>query len=174
MNREQKEQKVAHWNEVFGKVEGAVFTSVSGLTVGQSTELRKRFRAAGVGYEVVKNTLARRALEGTDMSVAAEYLDGPTAVAWSFEDPAAAARVVCDFQKEADKLEIRGGYVGGRGIDDAGVKALSTMPTFEELRAQLLGVINGVGSKLLAQINAPAQHIAGVLQARKDDLEKAA
>ena len=101
-------------------------------------------------------------------------LSGPTAIAWSTEDPAAAARVAVEFDKEVKKFEIRGGYTSGKSFDAAGVQALSTMPTFEGLRAQLLGVINGVAGKLLAQINAPGQHIAGVLHARKEDLEEKA
>lgn len=176
VNKQEKTQKVEHWHEVFAGAEAAVFTGVSGLTVTQATELRKRFRDANVQYEVVKNTLARRALKDTPMDVAIDIINGPTAVAWSNEDPAAAARVAMDFAKikENAKFEIRGGYVGGRALDAQGVEALSTMPTFEELRAQILGAINAVPAKLLAQINAPGQHVVGVLQARKEDMEKAA
>ncbi|MFH1810019.1 MAG: 50S ribosomal protein L10 [Pseudomonadota bacterium] len=174
MNRQEKEQKVEHWHEVFGKVQGAVFTGVSGLTVAQSTELRKRFRAAQVSYVVVKNTLARLALKDTEMEVATHLLDGPTAIGWSNTDPAGPARVAADFTKETDKFEIRGAYATGKAVDKAGAMALATMPTFEELRAQLLGIINGVAGKLLAQVNAPASNLIGVLQARKEDLEKTA
>jgi len=172
LKREEKHEKVKLWHELFANVEGAVFTGVSGLTVAQSTDLRRRFRAAGVSYQVVKNTLARRAFEGTDMAVATELLDGPTAIAWSDSDVTAAARVAKDFAKETDKFEIRGGFATGQKIDVNGVNALATMPSFDELRAQILGTINGVAAKLLAQISAPAQELVGILDARKEDLEK--
>lgn len=172
MNRQEKEQKVERWHEIFGKVQGAVFTGVSGLTVAQSTELRKRFRAAQISYEVVRNTLARLALKDTKMEVASTLLDGPTAIGWSDTDPAAPARIAVDFAKETDKFVIRGAYATGKAVDAAGAKALATMPSFTELRAQLLGTINAVAGKLLAQVNAPASHLIGVIQARKDDLEK--
>lgn len=176
MNKQEKQQKVEHWHEMFLGAESVVFTGVSGLTVTQSTDLRKRFRDAGVQYEVVKNTLARLALKDTPMEGAVDLISGPTAIAVSVEDPAAAARVAMDFAKikENGKFAVHGGFVGGKTIDAQGVDALSTMPTFDELRAQILGVINGVPAKLLAQINAPGQHVAGVVHARKEDMEKAA
>jgi large subunit ribosomal protein L10 len=172
VNRQEKEEKVQRWHDIFAKVEGAVFTGLKGMTVAQSTELRKRFRDADIGYEVVKNTLARRAVKETSLDSAVELFDGPTALAWHYDDPAAPARIAQAYAKENDKFEIRGGYASGKVLDKVGVKALSTMPTFDELRAQLLGVINGVGAKLLSQINAPSQHLVGVVQARKDDLEE--
>lgn len=172
MNRQEKEAKVKNWNEIFARVQGAVFTGVSKITVAESRDLRRRFRDAQVQYQVVKNTLARRALAGTEMEVAIGCLDGPTAIGWSFDDPAAPARVAQAFSRDVQAFEIRGGYATGKVVDANGVKALATMPTFEELRAQLLGLINGVGAKLLAQVNAPAQHLVGVTQARKEDLEK--
>lgn len=176
MNKQEKQQKVEHWHEMFLAAESVVFTGVAGLTVTQSTDLRKRFREAGVKYEVVKNSLARIALKDTPMEGAVDLIDGPTAVAVSDEDPAAGARVAMDFAKikENAKFEVHGGFVAGKAIDAQGVDALSTMPTFDELRAQILGVINGVPAKLLAQINAPGQHVVGVMQARKEDMEKAA
>lgn len=172
MNRQEKEQKIEHWHNAFANVQGAVFANISGLTVAESTDLRRRFRDAQVAFEVVKNTLARRAVKGTDMDAAVQYIDGPTGVAWSDTDPTAAARVAEAFKKDVKKFEIRGGFATGRGIDAEGVKALSTMPSFEELRAQILGTIQSVSAKLLSQVNAPAQQLTGVVQARKEDLEK--
>lgn len=174
MNREEKAEKVKRWHAAFADVTGAVFTGVSKIKVGEVTDLRRRFREAQVSYEVVKNTLARRALDGTEMDVARSLLDGPTGVAWSHDDPAAPARIAAAFAREVDRFEIRGGYAGGRMLDQNGVKALATMPSFDELRAQLLGVIEAVPARLMAQINAPAQQITGVVQARKEDLEKTA
>lgn len=172
MKRQEKEQKVERWHEIFDKVEGAVFTSVSGLTVAEATDLRRRFRAEEVSYEVVKNTLARRALKETDMDIAVAHVDGPTAIAWHNSDPAAPARIAAAFAKDVKKFEIRGGFASGKALDKDAVKQLATMPTFDELRAQILGTMNAVASKLLAQINAPGQHLVGLCDARKEDLEK--
>ncbi|MBN2360016.1 MAG: 50S ribosomal protein L10 [Deltaproteobacteria bacterium] len=160
------------WHELFGNVEGAVFTGVSSLTVAESTALRRRFKEAKVSYEVVRNTLARIALKETPLDIAVDLLDGPTAIAWSQDDPAAPARVAMAYSKEVDRFQIRGGFAGGQKLDAEGVKELATMPSFNDLRAMLLGTIDAVAAKLLAQINAPAQQLVGVCQARKEDLEQ--
>lgn len=172
MDRQTKEEKVKRWHDLFGNVEGAVFTGVSKLTVAESTALRRRFKEAKVRYEVVRNSLARLAFKETPMNIAVELLDGPTAIAWSTDDPAAPARVATAYAKEVDRFKIRGGFAGGAKLDTDEVKALATMPSFNELRGILLGTINAVAGKLLAQINAPPQHLVGVVQARKEDLEK--
>ena len=174
MKRNEKEEQVAFLREAFTDVEAIVLTSVQGLTVAEVSDLRRRLHDAGVSYRVVKNTLARKATEGTPLSVLADDFREVTAVAWSKTDPVGPAKVVTNFKKDLEKFKIKAGYNAGQRLDEAGVKALADLPSIEELRASLLGVIQGVSAKLLAQINAPAQHIVGVVQAKIDADEKKA
>ena len=162
MEKTEKQAQLKELTEQFSTVAGAVLTGVAGLTVAESTGLRRKFHAAGVQYRVVKNTLARKASEQGDMKVISDLFVGPTAIAWHKDDPTAAARVALEVKKALEKLELKGGYMGGRKLDLNGIKAVAALPTLPEIRSTLLGTINGVAAKLLAQINAPAQNIVGV------------
>lgn len=169
-----KVDELSFLQSAFKNVQVAVLTSVQGLTVDEVSNLRRKFHDAGVKYRVVKNTLARKAVTGTPLEVIKGDFKQVTAVAWSDSDPVGPAKVVTAFKKELEKFVIKAGFQGGQRLDAKGVEELSKMPSLDELRAQILGVINGVPAKLLAQINAPAQHIVGVIQAKKDKDEKAA
>jgi large subunit ribosomal protein L10 len=158
----------------FKTVESAVLTSVQGLTVAEVSDLRRRLHEAGVHYRVVKNTLAKKAIKGTPLEAVSADFKTVTAVAWHESDPVTPAKVIMGFKKDLEKFIVKAGYQGGVRLDQKGVEALAKMPSMNELRAQLLGVINGVPATLLAQLNAPAQHIAGVLQAKHDKDSKAA
>ncbi len=118
-----------------------VLVDYRGLTVAQDTELRKQLRDAGIIYKVCKNTMMKRAFEGTEFEGLGEYLEGPSAMAVSKDDATAAARILCKFAKTADKLEVKAGVVEGKVYDMAGVQALSTIPSREELLSKLLGSI---------------------------------
>ena len=118
-----------------------VLVDYRGLTVAQDTELRKQLRDAGIIYKVCKNTMMKRAFEGTQFEGLAEYLEGPSAMAVCKDDATAAARIICKFAKTADKLEVKAGVVEGKVYDMAGVQALSTIPSREELLSKLLGSI---------------------------------
>lgn len=170
----EKVDQLAFLKDAFKNVETAVLTSVQGLTVAQVSDLRRRLHDAGVNYRVVKNTLARKAVKGTPLDVVSEDFKQVTAVAWSDTDPVAPAKIIMGFKKEIEKFQVKSGFQGGLRLDAAGVDALSKMPSLDELRAQLLGVINAVPAKLLAQVNAPAQHVVGVLQAKHDEDQKKA
>lgn len=174
MDRNQKKAQVKELTDVFANVAGAVLTGVSGLTVADANTIRRKFHTAGVQYKVVKNTLARIAANASDLKVISEKFVGPTAIAWHPTDAVAPAKVAVELQKELDRLELKAGYMGGQALDLGGVKALASLPSKDELRAQLLGVINAPAQKLLAQINAPGQQLAGVIQAHVDEQEKAA
>jgi large subunit ribosomal protein L10 len=174
-DRATKEEQLAFLQEEFKDVAAMVLTSVQGLNAAEVAGLRRNLHDAGVSYRVVKNTLARKATEGTPLSVIADDFLGVTAIAWHKTDPVTPAKVVSEFKKNLEKFTIKSGYQGGNRLDEAGIKALASLPSMEELRAQLLGTINGVAGKLLAQLNAPAQHVVGVLQAKHDeDAKKAA
>ena len=164
MDRSQKADSVAQLNAVFNEVGVVVVTRNLGLSVGQSTDLRGKMRDAGASYKVAKNRLAKLALKETQYEGLEEYLSGPTALAYSV-DPVAAAKAAVDFAKTNDKLEIVGGSMGGQLLDEAGVKALASMPSLDELRGKLVGLINAPATKIAQVVNAPAAKLARVFGA---------
>jgi large subunit ribosomal protein L10 len=173
-DRATKEEQLAFLKGEFQDVASVILTSVQGLNASEVDALRRSLNQAGVNYRVVKNTVAKRATEGTPLAVIADDFREVTAIAWHKTDPVAPAKALSAFKKDVEKFSIKSGYQGGMRLDAEGVKALASMPSKDELRAQLLGTINAVASKLLAQIQAPAQHIAGVLQAKHDEDQKKA
>lgn len=164
MDRSQKADAVAELNRTFNEVGVVVVTRNLGMTVKQSTDLRNKMRAAGATYKVSKNKLAKIATQGTDYAVLADLLTGPTALSTSV-DPVAAAKVVADFAKTNDKLEIVGGAMGNVLLDPAGVQALASLPSLDELRGKLVGLIVAPATKLATITQAPAAQIARVLAA---------
>lgn len=164
MDRSQKSDAVAQLNAVFNKVGVVVVTRNLGLSVAQSTDLRGKMREAGASYKVAKNRLAKLALKDTTYDGLEEYLTGPTALAYSV-DPVAAAKAAVDFAKTNDKLEIVGGSMGGQLLDADGVKALASMPSLDELRAKLVGLVNAPATKIAQVVNAPAAKLARVFGA---------
>ena len=164
MDRSQKADAVAQLSEVFNQAGVVVVTRNLGLTVAQSTELRSKMREAGASYKVAKNRLAKLALKDTDYAGLEEYLSGPTALGYS-EDPVAAAKAVVDFAKTTDKLEIVGGSMGATVFDEAGVKALASMPSLDELRGKIVGLVNAPATKVVQLVNAPASKLARVFGA---------
>ena len=164
MDRSQKTEAVAELNAVFNEVGVVVVTRNLGLTVDQSTTLRGKMREAGASFKVAKNRLAKLALKNTDYEGLEDFLSGPTALAWS-EDPVAAAKAAVDFAKSNDKLEIVGGSVGTQVLDEAGIKALASMPSLDELRGTIVGLINAPATKVAQVVNAPAAKLARVFGA---------
>ena len=164
MDRSEKAEAVAELNRTFSEVSVVVVTRNLGLTVAQSTQLRTKMREAGASYKVAKNRLAKIALEGTDYAGIADLLTGPTALATS-ADPVAAAKVIADFAKTNDKLEIVGGAMGKQLLDAEGVKALASLPSLDELRGKIVGLLQAPASKLAAVTQAPAAQLARVFKA---------
>src|SRR5690606_17041378 len=164
MDRSQKSESVAQLNAVFNEVGVVVVTRNLGLSVGQSTALRAKMREAGGTYKVAKNRLAKIALKDTQYQGLEEYLTGPTALAWS-TDPVAAAKAAVDFAKTNDKLEIVGGAMGSTQLDAEGIKALAAMPSLDELRATIVGLVNAPATKVAQLVNAPAAKLARVFGA---------
>ncbi|MXP26982.1 50S ribosomal protein L10 [Altererythrobacter indicus] len=164
MDRSQKTDAVAELNAVFNEMGVVVVTRNLGLSVAQSTELRSKMRDAGATYKVAKNRLATIALKDTQYEGLEEYLTGPTALAWSM-DPVAAAKAAVEFAKTNDKLEIVGGAMGATKLDEAGVKALASMPSLDELRGKLVGLINAPATKIARVVNEPANKLARVFGA---------
>lgn len=164
MDRSQKAESVAALNAVFNEVGVVVVTRNLGLSVAQSTALRAKMGDVGASYKVAKNRLAKIALKDTPYAGLEEYLSGPTALAWS-TDPVAAAKAVVEFAKTNDKLEIVGGSMGGTMLDEAGVKALASMPSLDELRGTIVGLVNAPATKVAQLVNAPAAKLARVFGA---------
>lgn len=164
MDRSQKAESVASLNAVFNEVGVVVITRNLGLTVAQSTQLRTKIREAGASYKVAKNRLAKLAIQNTDYAGIGDLLTGPTAIAASV-DPVAAAKVVVEFAKTTDKLEIVGGSMGSQVLTPEGVKALASMPSLDELRAKLIGLVQAPATKIAQLSTAPAAKLARVFGA---------
>jgi len=170
VDRTQKEKLVASLNQALSSTAAIVVTRQSGLTVAEATRLRRRMREAGASFKVTKNRLARLALKGTPFEGLAPMFTGPTAIAWS-QDPVAAAKAAVEFAKTNEKLVIVGGALGAKALDVAGVQALATMPSLDELRAKLVGMIVTPATRIAQIVNAPAASVARVIgaYARKDE-----
>ncbi len=164
MDRSQKADSVAQLNAVFNEVGVVVVTRNLGLSVAQSTALRVKMREAGATYKVAKNRLATIALKDTAYEGLEKHLSGPTALAWSV-DPVAAAKAAVDFAKTNDKLEIVGGAMGATQLDEAGIRALASMPSLDELRGKLVGLVNAPATKVAQLATAPAAKLARVFGA---------
>ncbi len=164
MDRAQKTEAVAELNRTFNEVGVVVVTRNLGMTVKQSTDLRNKMRAAGASYQVAKNRLAKIALDGTNYTVLADLLTGPTALSTSI-DPVAAAKVMIEFAKTNDKIEVIGGAMGSQLLDAEGIKALASLPSLDELRAKLVGLLVAPATKIATITQAPAAQLARVLSA---------
>ena len=164
MDRSQKTDAVAQLNAVFNEAGVVVVTRNLGLTVAQSTALRGKMRDAGASYKVSKNRLARLALKDTQYEALEEHLTGPIALAWS-TDPIAAAKAAVEFAKTNDKLEIVGGAMGSTQLNADGIKALASMPSLNELRSKIVGLVNAPATKVAQLVNAPAAKLARVFGA---------
>lgn len=164
MDRSQKAESVASLNAVFSQAGVVVVTRNLGLTVAQSTELRTKIREAGATYKVAKNRLAKLAIQDTDYVGIGDFLTGPTALA-SSEDPVAAAKAVVEFAKANDKIEIVGGSMGSQVLTPEGVKALASMPSLDQLRSTLIGLVQAPATKIAQLSTAPAAKLARVFGA---------
>ena len=170
MNREEKAELINTLQSTFAEATSVVIAHQVGLTVAESSELRAKMREAGAGFKVTKNRIAKIAVQGTKDEVLADMFTGPTAVGTS-ADPVAAAKTLVEFAKSNDKVTIVGGTLDGALLDKAGVEALATMPSLDELRAKLVGLVNAPAAKLARIAQVPAGDLARVIQARADQLQ---
>ena len=173
MDRAEKKEAVTTLNEVFKTTSVVVVAHYSGLTVAQMQNLRKRMREAGAKVQVAKNRLVKIALDGTQSASIAGLMTGPTLIAYS-DDPTAAPKVCVGFAKDFDKLVILGGAMGETALNPEAVKSLATMPSLDELRAKIVGLIQAPATKLAQLQTAPAAKLARVFAAYADkDKDKA-
>lgn len=170
MDRAEKREFVATLNEVFKASGSVVVAHYSGLTVAQMNDLRSRMRGAGGTVKVAKNRLAKIALQGTEAEGITDLFIGPTLIAYS-DDPVTAPKIAVEFAKVNDKLVVLGGAMGATNLDADGVKALASLPSLDELRAKLVGMITTPATRIAQVVNAPAGQLARVFDAyaRKDE-----
>ena len=164
MEKAKKAEVVEDLNQVFSKAGSVVVAHYSGMTVAQMSDLRARMGAAGASFRVSKNRLAVRALKGTPIEGIAHLFKGPTGIAVS-DDPVAASKVAVAYAKENDKLVILGGSVGVTALDANGVKALATLPSLDELRGKIVGLLVAPATKIAGIVQAPAGQLARVIGA---------
>ena len=172
MNRTEKQQLIDDLHTEFGQSSHAIVVDFRGLGVNAATEFRRKVRASGSRYRVVKNSLALRALKDTPLEKLGPHFDGTTGIAYTTQDPVALAKTLVDFIKDNPQISLKAGLVAGSQLLDAnGVKALSSMPSLPELRSKLLGLMNAPASKLVRLLATPATQMAQVLKAQQDKLE---
>jgi large subunit ribosomal protein L10 len=164
MNRAQKEAEVKELHDRFANDEIVVVTHNTGLTVSQMTKLRSDLRAEGASFKVTKNSLAKIALKGTKFEPIAELFTGPVGIATS-KDPVVAAKVAHNFSKENGKLVILGGALGELVLDAAGVERLAKLPSLDEIRSMLIGLLQAPATKIAGVLQAPARDLVGVTKA---------
>jgi large subunit ribosomal protein L10 len=172
VDRAGKNELVAALNAVFKTTKVVVVAHYSGLTVAQMQTLRRQMKQAGAAVKVAKNRLAKIALDGTEVAAIAPLLKGPTLIAYS-GDPVAAPKVAVDFAKANERFVILGGAMGNTPLNSDAVKALAALPSLDELRATMVGLIQAPATKLVRLLNTPGTQLARVIQAYADKSEAA-
>jgi len=164
VDRATKEQQVTSLRDTFNDATVVVVTHYLGITAAEATDLRRQMIAAGARFRVTKNRLVKIALEGTPYEHLAEMFTGPTAIAYS-DDPVAAAKASVEFSKGNENLVILGGGLGGTPLDQTAVKNLASLPSLDELRSQIIGLVNAPATKIAGVLQAPAGQLARVVGA---------
>ncbi len=173
MNRTEKAELIETLQSAFNESSTIVVAHQVGMTVAESGDLRRKMREAGAGFKVTKNRIAKLALKGTRFEDLDSMFTGPTAVGMS-QDPVAAAKAIVDYAKGNKKITIIGGSMDGKTLDQAGIEALAKMPSLDELRGKLVGLVQAPAAKVARVTQAPAGKLARVIQARADQLQQGA
>jgi large subunit ribosomal protein L10 len=171
LTRAEKEQSVTELKEKLGRATSVFVADYRGLSVRQIDLLRDKLRAAGqFEYEVAKNTLLRRAAAESPASALAECFQGPTAVALSFGDPVALAKVLVDYAKDHDRFKLKGGFMDGKPLAPAEIATIATLPSLEALRGKLVGLLQAPAQRLAVLLAAPGAQLARLVEARRGKL----
>ena len=168
MRKAEKQDVINELHEKFARAKSAVLTGYSGINVEQITELRSKLRQSKVEYRVVKNTLARKAAEGTGLEALKDYFVGPIGIALGYDDPVAPAKVLQEFSKSQQKLELKVGVLEGKLLKQADVKALASLPSLNALRGKIVGLLQAPASRIVGVLQAPGGQVARVLRAKAD------
>ena len=168
MNKEEKKEAIDVLHEKFARAKAAVITGYSGINVEQITELRSKLRKAQIEYRVVKNTLARKAAEGTSLEPLKEYFVGPIGLALGYDDPVAPAKVLYDFNMTQEKLQLKVGVLDGKLLNLEDIKALASLPSLNSLRGKIIGLLQAPASRMVGVLAAPGGQIARVMKAKAE------
>jgi len=168
LNKEEKKEAIDELHEKFARAKTAVITGYSGINVEQITDLRAKLRKAKVEYRVVKNTLARKAVEGTGLEPLKDYFVGPVGIALGYDDVVAPAKVLFEFSKTQAKLHLKVGVLDGKLLKQADIKALANLPSLNALRGKIVGLLQAPASRMVGVLQAPAGQLARVLKAKAD------
>ena len=171
MNRQEKAELIETLQTTLNDSTTVVVAHQVGMTVAESSDLRAKMREAGAGFKVTKNRIAKLALNDTPHTALESMFTGPTAIGTS-ADPVAAAKVLVEYAKGNDKLTIVGGSMDGKSLDKAGVEALAKLPSLDELRGKLVGILQAPAAKIARVAQAPAGKVARVIKARSDQLQQ--
>ena len=177
LTRTQKQERADVLRDKFGRATSVFVADYRGLTVGAANDLRIKLRSdvslGEVEYQVVKNSVLRRATSDSDLDVLKDSFNGPTAVAISYGDPAALAKVLVDYAKQNQVFELKGAFLDGRYLDDGEIGTLATLPTLDELRGKLVGLLQAPATKLVRLLMEPGSQLARLIEARRNAMEEA-
>jgi large subunit ribosomal protein L10 len=168
LQKNEKQEVIDELHEKFARAKTAVITGYSGINVEQITELRSKLRQSKVEYRVVKNTLARKAAEGTSLAPLIDHFVGPVGIALGYDDVVAPAKVLFDFSKIQSKLELKVGVLDGKLLKQADIKALANLPSLDALRGKIVGLLQAPASRIARLLQAPGGQIARVIKAKAD------
>lgn len=174
LTRAQKIEQVGELKEKFARATSVYVADYRGLDVPEMNSLRRRIRKEGRGdyeYRVAKNTILRRAADGSKVAGIAAHFDGPTVIALSYGDPVGLAKILMEFAKDHQALKLRGGMLDGKPVDVAAIGTLATLPSLNSLRAKLVGLIQAPATQLARLVSEPGAQLARLVQARRTSLE---
>lgn len=177
LNRSEKEDVVGELRDKFTRATSVFVAEYRGLDVARVDSLRRKLRAASGSeyeYRVTKNTLLRRAAEGNDVAAVASHFKGPTAIAISFGDPVQLAKILVDYARENERFQLRGAMLDGKALDTKEIATLATLPSLDQLRGKIVGLLQAPAAKLARVIAAPPSQLARVVEARRKALEASA
>ncbi len=174
ISKQRKEEVLSQYSEWIKKSEAVILVEYSGARMKDIDGIRAKIRDAGGEFHIVKNTLVRRAFADNGMELPADYLVKSTAISFAFTDPASTAKALTESTKGSEFVKVKGGFMSGKSLTAAQVKALSDMPPLPVMRATLLGVLQAPASKLVRTLAEPARGLAAVIQAHSDSAQASA
>jgi large subunit ribosomal protein L10 len=168
LNKAEKKEVIDELHEKFARAKTAVITGYAGINVEQITDLRSKLRQSKVEYRVVKNTLARKAVEGTGLEPLKDHFIGPVGIALGYDDVVAPSKVLFEFSKTQAKLALKIGVLDGKLLKQADIKALASLPSLNSLRGKIIGLLQAPASRMVGVLAAPGGQIARVMKAKAD------
>ncbi len=168
MQKNEKQEVINELHEKFSRAKVAILTGYSGINVEQITDLRAKLRQSKIEYRVVKNTLARKAAEGTGISPLMDHFVGPVGIALGYDDVVAPAKVLAEFSKAQSKLELKVGVLDGKLLRQTDIRALASLPSLNSLRGKIVGLLQAPASRIVGVLAAPGGQIARVIKAKAD------